>query len=126
MTFTTGGPPPAGITWQALIFKSFGLSVDAEIVMDQIPNAKFSVAVTPSLGMRPPSKFRIQLSPMIAMSGGSDMPAAFGVSASPLLSFGKIQSTALRLSITPVFSMAAKTSRRSTQINVAVTRSATR
>lgn len=105
MTFTTGGPPAPGITWQALIFKSFTMSVDPELVMRENPQAAFNLAVTPSLEMRPPSKFRIRLAPMIAMGGGSDTNAALDLAVSPRLGFGNVPSTAMRLRVTPVISM---------------------
>lgn len=126
MTFTTGGPPPAGITWQALIFKSFGMSVDPEIVMRNEPDAYFNLAVTPTIGMRPPSRFKLNLSLMIAMAGGTRVPATFGLSVAPQISMRQIPSAKATLAVTPVFSMSGRAPRRSTQINVAVTRTATR
>lgn len=114
MTFTTGGPPSPGITWQALIFKSFGLSVDPELVMRENPQAAFNLAVTPSLEMRPPSKFRIRLAPMIAMGGGSDTNAAVDLAVSPRLGFGNVPATAMRLRVTPAISMNGRDKERGT------------
>jgi len=105
MTFTTGGPPPPGITWQALIFKQFGLAVDPQIKVQQNPDAAFNLSVTPTIGMRPPSKFRIHLAPMLAMSGGSETAGEFDMAVSPRLGFGNAPSTALTLGVTPMISM---------------------
>lgn len=106
MTMTTGGPPPPGITWQALIFDSFTLAADTEIRMKNVPDAQFNVSLQPSMQMRPPSKFRLRLAPMIDMAGGNNEAAQFGVSVIPRIRW--IPSAAFKASVTPMIAMGGK------------------
>lgn len=103
---TTGGPPPPGITWQALIFDSFTLAADTEIRMKNIPDAQVNLSVQPSIQMRPPSKFRLRFSPMIDMAGGNNEAAQFGVGVSPRIRW--IPSAAFKAQITPMIAMGGK------------------
>lgn len=106
MAMTTGGPPPPGITWQALIFDSFTLAADTEIRMKNIPDAQFNMAVKPSFQMRPPSKFRLRVAPMIEMAGGNNEFAQFGMSVNPRIRW--IPSAAFKASVTPMIAMGGK------------------
>lgn len=106
MVMTTGGPPPPGISWQALIFDSFTLAADTEIRMKNIPDAQFNMSVQPSIQMRPPSKFRLRVAPMIEMDGGNNEAAQFGISVNPRIRW--IPSAAFKASVTPMIAMGGK------------------
>lgn len=106
MVMTTGGPPPPGISWQALIFDSFTLATDTEIRMKNIPDAQFNLSVQPSIQMRPPSKFRLRVAPMIDMAGGNNEFAQFGIGVAPRIRW--IPSAAFKASVTPTIAMGGK------------------
>lgn len=112
------------VYWRAVIVAPMNVVVLPRLGIDQEPSGTFALALTPTIGMRPPQGFRLRVFPRVNMGQTSTtMGGEITLSVSPFIS--TIPARGLNFVLTPTISMQGQERIPGRHYNTAVTRAAT-
>lgn len=104
MTLTTGGPAPAGIYWQALIYTSVRLLAEPDIVASLTATAGLELVVTPTIKNQTPAYVTLFATPSIRVAPSTIESSTFTMAVTPSIGVGRVPTVVEKLSVTPSFS----------------------
>lgn len=118
---TTSLPPPAGVYWQAILHVRLSCSVHPQITSATIPKRELKMAVTPQIGIRPPSQLKLYVSPSIGMRAGTTEAAKLNLAVTPRIApLSDTAKAVLNTAVTPAIGMSGA-GRQNAELNMAVT-----
>lgn len=97
---TTGGPAPAGVYWQAAVLRKLVLDVAPHVgISAEAPKRGLNLALTPGIGVRPPSSFSLRLNPTIGMRGGVQGLGSVNLHLDPTIKLALAKDASLNLAL---------------------------